>query len=74
MRASYQGAEVLNEFPMKIAYLLDFNIFVQIAASKYYLSAKACSTVTHINLQFPFFFGSPLYTGSLSQKIKFTLG
>ena len=58
MRASYQGSEILNEFPIKIAYLLDYTIFVQIAASRHYLSAKACCTVTHIKIPlfFSFFF------------------
>ena len=62
MRASYQGLKILNEFPIKIAQLIDY--FVQIAALRHYVLAKSVLplllTLTH---QFLFFFGSLLCNG-----------
>ena len=54
MTARYQCSEMLNEFPIKIAQFL--TIFVQIAASRYYLSAKSVLPLLLIlTYQFPFF-------------------
>ena len=62
MRASYQGSEILNKFPIKIAQFLEY--FVQIAVSRNYLLAESVlPLLLTLTYQFPFFFGLLLYTG-----------
>ena len=54
MRANYQRSMILNEFPIKIAQFSDY--FLQIAASRHYLSAKSVKPLLlTLTYQFPFF-------------------
>ena len=69
MRASYQGSKILNKFPIKklaqyLNYFCKNCCFETLSFSK-----KRDTSVTHINLPVSFFFGSPPYTGSPSEKL-----
>ena len=69
MRARCQGFEILNKFPIQIAQF--YNIFVQIAASRQYLSAKSVlPLLLALSYQLPFFF---IHSFILT-KMEFTLG
>ena len=67
VRASYQGSEILNKFPVKKASFSDY-FRTNCCFETLSFSKKRVTTVTHINLPVFLFFGSLLYTGSPSQK------
>ena len=75
MKASYEGSEVLNQFPIKLTqFLYKNNIIVQIAALSHYLLAKSVlPLLLTLTYQFQFFVFIPLLYLTLT-KFLFTLG
>ena len=70
MRANYQGSEILNEFSIKIAQVLEY-VCTNSASGHYLLAKNVLPWLITLTYQFPFFFFwfTPFYTGSTSQKL-----
>ena len=66
MRASYQGSEILNEFPIKIAQFLDY------FCTNFYFETLSFSTsvlplLLTLTYKFPFFWFTYLYWFTLAK-------
>ena len=68
MNASYEGSEIFNKFPTKIAQFLDYFCTNCRLKTLFFLAKSVVPLLLILTHQFPFFFVSPLYTGSPSQK------